>query len=273
VDYVLKDYNSKQVCIEAKSVGEKDLDKHVNQLIEYCAFRSADMGILTSGLIWRFYRIPYHSQYLGAIKMPKMVEIDLTKNNEEDIYNIFIQYFWKGKESEIKRTPSLNDILKIIKALDLKDISKYNEEAMKQGIVLPLLNHVGWDTTKLSEIKFEKSIFIPKRKKNEKVDYILGNDTNKLIVEVKGLFTYFSNSNFLDEDHFLDYMETGKYNYGVLTNGIQWNFYLFKNGKFWESYGINLKGKGNKENIFKSLLSKDVVLNGEYIKNIEKFAK
>lgn len=277
VDYVLKDYNSKQVCIEAKSVGEKDLDNHVKQLIEYCAFRSVDMGILTNGLIWRFYRIPYHSQYLGAIKMPKMVEIDLTKNNEEDIYNTFIQYLWKGKESEIKRTPiekpSLNDILKIIKALNLKDISKYNEEAMKQGIVLPFLNNMGWDTTKLSEVKFEKSIFIPKRNKGEKVDYILGKGPNKLIVEVKGLSTYFSNSNTLGEDHFLNYMKTGNYSYGVLTNGIRWNFHLFKNGKPWKSYEIDLKGRSNKEDMFKSLLSKDVVLNGKYIENIEKFAK
>ncbi|NMC68249.1 MAG: hypothetical protein GYA61_08505 [Spirochaetales bacterium] len=210
VDYVLKDYYSKQVCIEAKNVGEKDLDKHVKQLIEYCAFRSVDMGILTNGLIWRFYRIPYHSQYLGAIKMPKMVEIDLTKDKEEEIYKTFIQYLWKGNESKIEKTPieqpSLKEIFKIIKALDINEQSKYNEEAMKQGIVLPFLNNMGWDTTKLSEVKFEKSIFIPKRSKREKVDYILGKGHHKLIVEVKGLNTYFSNSNTLDEDHFLNYM-------------------------------------------------------------------
>jgi hypothetical protein len=90
--------------------------------------------------------------------------------------------------------------------LDINEQSKYNEEAMKQGIVLPFLNNMGWDTTKLSEVKFEKSIFIPKRSKREKVDYILGKGHHKLIVEVKGLNTYFSNSNTLDEDHFLNYM-------------------------------------------------------------------
>jgi len=36
-------------------------------------------------------------------------------------------------------------------------------------------------------------------------------------------------------------MKTGNYSYGVLTNGIRWNFHLFKNGKPWKSYEIDLK--------------------------------
>lgn len=276
VDYILRDHESKQVCIEAKKVSETDFDFHEKQLLKYCAFKHADIGILTNGLVWRFYRIPYYSKDLGAIKKPPIKEISILNNDSKEILDIFIKYLWKGKISKKDRNPitipPMECILDNLRSLKPKDRLKYNEEAMKQGIIIPFLNNLGWNTFDPKEIVFEKSIMIPSQKRHEKVDYILGKITNKIIVEVKGLGEDLSDKKTITkhEEHLLDYMEAGKHNFGVLTNGILWNFYLFKNGRLWDSHEINVKKRRKVEKKFESLISKKVVLSEDNMLNMNK---
>ncbi len=276
VDYILKDHESKQICLEAKSVSETDFDFHEKQLLRYCAFKHSDMGILTNGLIWRFYRIHYHSKDLGAIKKTDTAEIDLINDENQEIIDSFIKFLWKGKISENKRPnikiPSIDEIMDVIKSMNPKDRNKFNEEAMKQGIIIPLLNNFGWNTYDPSQILFEKSLKIPYRKKHQKVDYILGDGSNKIVLEVKGLASDISDQNVIvnDEGHLLNYIKAGKYDFGILTNGIIWEFYLFKNGRYWGNYEINIKDENLNDDDFTYLLSKRNVSDGKHLKYLEK---
>lgn len=275
VDYILRDHESKQICLEAKSVGETDFDFHEKQLLRYCAFKHSDMGILTNGLIWRFYRIHYHSKDLGAIKKTDTAEIDIINNENQEIIDSFIKFLWKGKISENKRPnikiPSIDEIMDVIKSMDPKDRNKFNEEAMKQGIIIPLLNNFGWNTYDPSQILFEKSLKIPYRKKHQKIDYILRDGSKKIVLEVKGLASDISDQNVIvnDEGHLLKYKRAGKYEFGVLTNGILWEFYLFKNGLYWGSYEINIKDENLNKDDFTYLISKKNVSDGKHLKYLE----
>ncbi|NPV51649.1 MAG: hypothetical protein HPY60_10720 [Candidatus Methanofastidiosum sp.] len=266
VDYILNDHKSRQVCIEAKRVGETDFNFHEGQLLEYCAYKHVDIGILTNGLIWRFYRINYHSKDLEAIKNVSQVELNLETTNKKKIMDTFIQYLWKGNVTDKKRDkidiPSLDTILDNINSMTAADSNKFNEEAMKQGIVIPLLNNLGWDTLDPSMIVFEKSIKVGKKKKKEKIDFILGKYPNELVVEVKGIGDDLLDIKTLNnhEEHFLDYMDAGKHNYGILTNGKVWKFYLNNEG-FWKIGKIVIDKNVNKDD-FATLISKENVANG-----------
>jgi len=143
---------------------------------------------------------------------------------------------------------------------------------MKQGIIIPLLNNLGWNTYDPSQILFEKSLKIPHKKKHQKVDYILGDGSNKIVLEVKGLGSDISDQNVIvnDEGHLLNYMNAGKYEFGVLTNGIMWEFYLFKNGRYWGNYEINIKDENLIIDDFNYLLSKKNVSDGKHLKFLEK---
>lgn len=276
VDYILRDHESRQVCIEAKKVSETDFDFHEKQLLKYCAFKQADTGILTNGLLWRFYRIHYNSKHLGAIRKTDSKEINIFNANNNQILQIFIDYLWRGNISTNERhpirIPSLDTIFDNIRNITPNDRLKYNEEAMKQGIIIPLLNNLGWNTFDPSEIVFEKSIKVPRRKKHKKIDYILGNDSNQIVLEVKGIASDISDQNVLvnDEGHVLEYMKAGKYNFGILTNGIIWKFYLIKNGLFWGSYKINFQEGNVKKEDMESLISKESILNGNNINYLKK---
>ncbi len=276
VDYILRDHESKQICLEAKSVNETDFDFHEKQLLEYCAFKHSDMGILTNGLIWRFYRIHYHSKDLGAIKKAETAEVDIINDENQEIIDSFIKYLWKGKISNNEKPhieiPGIDDIMEAIKSMNLEDRNKFNEEAMKQGIIIPLLNNLGWNTYDPSQILFENSLKIPYKKKHQKIDYILEAGSNKIVLEVKGLASDISDQNVLvnDEGYLLNYMKAGKYEFGVLTNGIIWEFYLFKNGRYWGNYEINIKDENLSDDDFTNLLSKRNVSDGKHLKYLEK---
>ena len=54
VDYAIMDNGEPIILIEAKWCGEK-LDKHDSQLFRYFGTSSARFGILTNGLVYKFY--------------------------------------------------------------------------------------------------------------------------------------------------------------------------------------------------------------------------
>ena len=83
---------------------ETDFDFHEKQLLKYCAFKHADIGILTNGIIWRFYKFILFKN-LGAIKKPVYKEIHLINNTPLEILDVFVKYLWKGKLSKKKGIP------------------------------------------------------------------------------------------------------------------------------------------------------------------------
>lgn len=225
VDYILVDHISSKTFIEVKRAGEDDLDNHETQLLNYCASKNVDMGILTNGVIWRFYSICYHDNNLGAIRSLHHDQINLFEDNYKEIFNGFLRYFWKGKTCRIdppKNHEKPENILENVKKI--KKPECYNESATKQVIILPLIRSLGWDVTDISHFIYDQKI------RDKKVDYVLETNGNKLFIESKGLVEDLTDYDTLikEEQHILDFGDAGDFDYGVLTNGDIWRFYLIK---------------------------------------------
>ena len=91
------------------------------------------------------------------------------------------------------------------------------EEAVKQGVILPLLNRVGWDTQDIVEVKPELWVG------EGLVDYALRiKDANRVFVEAKSGWDSLQGG----EGQLLKYCRAGKPDLAVLTNGRRWKLYL-----------------------------------------------
>lgn len=104
----------------------------------------------------------------------------------------------------------------------LANIRGYNftalvEEAVKQGVILPLLNEVGWNTRNIDEVKPELWVG------EGLVDYALRiKDANRVFVEAKSGWDSLQGG----EGQLLKYCRAGKPDLAVLTNGRRWKLYL-----------------------------------------------
>ena len=265
VDYLLTNHQSNKLLIEAKKP-DVNLDDVKCQLIQYCASKNIYLGILTNGIKWRFYNVDYYGCDLGAIKTWNKDEINLLEDNPEYIFNKLINIFWNGNtcsEGYLYGNKGLKQILSEFKKNHEK--SCYNESAVKQVIVLPLLIDLGWNIT--SEIIFDDL------KNGKKIDYVLGNGKNRIFVEVKSLGDDLGVHDILEkhEEHLLRYGDNAGLDFGVLTNGDIWKFYRMKTRD-------RIKIKITDEDIdttmygFIALLSKNNVLSGENIDYLEKKA-
>ncbi len=264
VDYLLTDHKSNKIFIEAKKPKVNlDVDEVKCQLIKYCAAKNIDLGILTNGIKWRLYNLDYYDNTLGAIKNWKKDEIDLIKNDPEDIFDKFISIFWSGNtchNGRIYESKSIDEILTEVR--NIKNIHDYNESAVKQVIVLPLLAGLGWDIN--SDFKFDVY------KNGKKIDYIIGKGKNKFFMEVKALTDDLENYDTLEryETHIQKYGDAACLDFGVLTNGKIWKFYHLKTR---DRIKIKIDNNNHVEK-FQSLLSKKKVNTGFNITYLEKLA-
>ena len=107
-----------------------------------------------------------------------------------------------------------------IREYDLDNRVERIEEATKQGVILPLLNRVGWDTEDIAEVYPEFPV------SKDKVDYALriGN-ANQVFVEAKSWGWPLGPG---EEGQLDGYIRAAKPrpHLGVLTNGRQWSLYL-----------------------------------------------
>ncbi len=105
-----------------------------------------------------------------------------------------------------------------IKGFDLPNLK---EEAIKQGVILPLLNRAGWATEDITEVCPE---FPVGANSGDKVDYSLRiGETNHVFVEAKAGHK----SDLLKEEtQVTRYCCAAKPSLAVLTNGSQWRLYL-----------------------------------------------
>ena len=120
-------------------------------------------------------------------------------------------------------TPFENTLAKI-KSFDLRS---FDEQAVKQGVILPLLNRIGWDTEDMNEVHPELLT-----KGSKKVDYacIVGG-TSRMFVEAKAWSVPLTQA---EENQLNEYCRSAKVNHGVLTNGREWRLYLHKPHRKWE---------------------------------------
>ena len=87
----------------------------------------------------------------------------------------------------------------------------------KQAVILPILHILGWNTYKIDEVTPEYSL------RGKRVDYCLRhNGSNRIFLEVKKVSEELENH----EEQLLIYCFEEGIKLAVLTNGINWWFYL-----------------------------------------------
>ncbi|MEW6201366.1 MAG: restriction endonuclease subunit R [bacterium] len=109
-------------------------------------------------------------------------------------------------------------LLFFIKSLkDNNQITGYDEAAVKQAIIMPILQILGWDVFNVNEVKPEHSTG------GGNVDFALMEDgENKLFLEVKNTGIELEKQ----KDQLLNYSYKVGIPLAILTNGIVWWFYL-----------------------------------------------
>ncbi len=158
------------------------------------------------------------------------------------------------------------DLINFIKRLkEEKNIYEYNEAETKQGIILPLLQILGWDIFNPEEVVPELNI------EGSKVDYSLKiNKNNVVFIEVKS-----TQENLEDfQEQLLRYSFEEGISLAILTNGKTWWLYLPLKPVGWPQrkfYTIDIFEQ-DLEDICKKFidfLSKDNITKGEAIKKAE----
>ena len=154
-----------------------------------------------------------------------------------------------------------------------KNIGTYealDESAIKQVVILRVLQGLGWNIFNLKEVKPELPLNMVNKK--GKVDYSLRTSKiNKVFLEVK------KSSEPLEkhQGQLLDYAFAEGVKLAILTNGLTWWFYLPLCEEGWEQrkfYTIDFvqQNSANIINKFDCLLSKEKILDGTAYENAEK---
>lgn len=240
-DYILTDYDTNKICIEAKKPSMDLTSERCRQLRWNCASENINIGILTNGIKWRFYKLYFHDAELGALQDMKFEEIDISEDSTEDVFNIFLKYFWNGKLSANKPKKFVRNNESIIN--QVKYISVLNESEVKQAIVLPILKNLGWDLMEKRELFFNPHTEIKVIKNNKRIkkkirpDYAL-KGRFKICIEVKGI-----GIKGLDDHagHVKTFCEKKKFDIGVATDGRIWDFIIFKNHQYHDEKKLDLK--------------------------------
>jgi len=240
-DYTLTDYNFNNILLEAKQPSvELDGEPH-KQLRWYCASQNINQGILTNGIKWRFYNFYFHESELGAIEDMKYKEVDLLKDKKEDIFNHLLSFLWNKKTSDYNPQKHEKDLDNVF--IDMQSANQLNESEVKQSLVIPLLESLGWDTSDETEFIFNPHTKI-KIKKNKKLvkknirpDYALKRD-KKICVEAKA-----TGIKDLEDHvgHVKAFCEKKKFDIGVATDGRLWDFVIFKNNEYYDEKEIDIK--------------------------------
>lgn len=144
-------------------------------------------------------------------------------------------------------------------------IVRQGEEATKQGLILPILQQLGWNPFDVQEVFPEYSIH------SGRVDYSLRiNNFNKVFIEVKKV----SEDLEKHQEQLLRYAFNHGVKLAILTNGIIWWFYLPLHEGSWEQrrfYTIDIQSQSTADITEKltAFLSKREVIDGKAIKNAE----
>jgi len=146
----------------------------------------------------------------------------------------------------------VDELIETIKRIKEKDYSQASERVIEQSIVLKLLSKLGWDAFN------DEEVFPQYAMDNKKVDYSLRiSGQNKVFIEVKKTSEELEKH----QEQLLNYSFRSGIKIAILTNGIDWWFYLPLLETPWEQrkfYSINLKSQKEDDisNRFRDFLSK-----------------
>ena len=110
--------------------------------------------------------IEFYEAELGAIKKMRYKEIDILKDKKEKIFKEFKSFLWNNNVSNYKPKKFKESLSKIFQ--EMKQESNLNESAVKQAIVIPVLENLKWDPSNEKEFIFNPHTKI-KVKKNKKI--------------------------------------------------------------------------------------------------------
>jgi hypothetical protein len=94
VDLAVKVGNEVHFLVEAKAIGVELKDLHVRQAIDYGANQGIEWAILTSGAVWRIYKIEFKKPIVHVL----VAEIDLlaVNSNDDDAVQFFANLCKEG---------------------------------------------------------------------------------------------------------------------------------------------------------------------------------
>ncbi len=162
------------------------------------------------------------------------------------------------------------ELLELIKDFKRsKRLAEYDEAKTKQGVVLNILNRLGWDTFNTEEVCPEYSVG------DNRVDFALRcSGENKVFIEVKKIREDLEKY----QEQLLKYSFKEGVKLSILTNGISWWFYLPLLEGSWEQrkfYTVEIYDQKTEDIVknFVDFLSKKNVITGKAIKNAESIYK
>lgn len=144
-----------------------------------------------------------------------------------------------------------------------------DEATTKNGVILPILNELGWNPFNIDEVQPEYTVSA------KRVDYALRiNNLNKVFIEVKKIGTDLEQH----QKQLLDYSFQEGVRLAILTNGIAWWFYLPLLEGNWEQrkfYTIDIYDQEANEIAvkFEDFLLKENIISGKAIENAENVYK
>ncbi len=144
-------------------------------------------------------------------------------------------------------------------------LGKQSEEATKQGLILPVLQQLGWNPFDVQEVFPEYSV------QSGRVDYALRiNGYNKVFIEVKKVGEDLEKH----QGQLLRYAFDHGVKLAILTNGILWWFYLPLQEGTWEQrrfYTVDLLSQSPSDitDKFFAFISKNDVVSGQAITNAD----
>jgi hypothetical protein len=190
------------------------------------------------------------------------------KNGDESKYINWWKTHWEeekeGRLTELQKYEENLDMKeRIVSFIEEKRETKeklHSEADIKQAIVLPLLEILGWNTKDTEEVMPECDVG------GLSVDYSLRiSGTNKVFIEAKRPGARLKNH----EEQLLDYAFREGVPLAILTNGIEWWFYLpmekvqLEERKFWMVDIIEEQNLDGVASRFIDYLSKENVASGK----------
>jgi predicted type IV restriction endonuclease len=148
-------------------------------------------------------------------------------------------------------------------------VSKFDENETKQGMILPVLQLLGWNVWDTEEVKSEYPVEGKKGPEGGRVDYCL---------KIKGKSEVFLEAKRPSEDlekhqeQLLDYSFREGVDLAILSSGIFWWFYLPRKKGHWKErkfYAIDImqQAPGEVSEKFVQLLSRNKIQSGEALQN------
>ena len=159
---------------------------------------------------------------------------------------------------ELVKVMSFEETIKMIRE-GFNEWRFHNEESVKQGIILPILQSLEWNIFDTREVYPQH--YMPKDSKAKKADYVLyGIDTPILVIEAKTLNGYNRTENNVEENkkQALLYAENLSVRKLIVTDGLYWRLYTEKTEK--EGLTINILNDDDTIHLEK-LLNKNELLN------------